>query len=52
MRHFNIGKTTAVDYFNIMPGQQVLKILEMYARMNENQMNAIETWIDEGALRN
>ena len=39
MKHFGIGKTTAVDYFNILSGEQVLKILDLYARKNENQID-------------
>lgn len=40
MRHYGVGKTTAVDYFNILSGVQIIKLLELYARKNENQMGA------------
>ena len=40
MRHFQVGKTTAIAYFNILKGDRVLDIIEMYARKNEKHMSA------------
>lgn len=39
MRHFSVGKTTSIDYFKILPGENIIKLLELYARKNENQIS-------------
>lgn len=40
MKFFKVGKTTAVDYFKILPGKEITRILDLYARKNETHMNA------------
>jgi len=40
MKHFNINKTIAKDYINILGGKKILDILELYARRTENRIDA------------
>jgi len=40
--HFQVGTFTAKDYYNILPGSEIIKLLERYGRKNENMMSAKE----------
>jgi len=40
--HFSVGPITAQDYFKLLPGIEIIKILELYSRKNENMMGPKE----------
>jgi hypothetical protein len=40
--HFSVGPITAQEYFNLLPGIEIIKILELYSRKNENMMGPKE----------
>ena len=39
-KHFKVGKMTALDYYKILKGEQIISILELYARKNETHFKA------------
>jgi hypothetical protein len=41
-KHYSVGKTTAQEYYKILPLENITAILEQYSRKNENMMSAKE----------